>query len=263
MKIAVLMKQVPDTWSDRKLDLTTGQIDRTTAEQVADEINERALESALRHKDQDASTEIVAVTMGPTGAQAALRRALSMGADSAILVNDPSLAGSDMVRTALALASALRDIGPDLVLAGNESTDGRGGLVPAMIAEVLQFPHLPAVDRVEISDSQVTGQLQVEGAVVSVQSEYPALVSVTEQSAEARIPNFKGIMKAKKKPLDVKTLADLGIDVGPGAATAKSVMVGATERPPRNAGTKITDDGTAAQQLAEFLSSRRLLQNHQ
>lgn len=259
MKIAVLMKQVPDTWTDRKLDLTTGQIDRTTAEQVVDEISERALESALLYKDQDASTEIVAVSMGSSQAEAALRRALSMGADSAVLISDPSLVGSDMVQTSLVLASALKEIAPDLVLAGNESTDGRGGLVPAMIAEVLQFPHLPAVDHIEISGSQVAGNLQVEGAVVSVLSAYPALVSVTEQSAEARIPNFKGIMKAKKKPVDVKTLKDLAIDAGPGAANAKSVMVGATERPPKNAGTKITDDGSAAQQLADFLASRRLL----
>ncbi|XAS74306.1 electron transfer flavoprotein subunit beta/FixA family protein [Micrococcaceae bacterium Sec5.1] len=259
MKIAVLVKQVPDTWTDRRLDLTTGLIDRVTTEQVADEINERALENALRVKDQDPTVEIVVLSMGPASAETALRRALSMGADSAVLVADPSLAGSDMLQTARTLATAVESIRPDLILAGNESTDGRGGLVPAMIAEILRFPYLPALDTVEITPSEVRGSLQLDGAIASVASGYPAVVSLTEQSAEARIPNFKGIMKAKKKPIEVKSLAELGNEAGPATASARSVMVGATARPPKHAGTKITDDGTAAQQLAAFLVSRSLL----
>lgn len=259
MKIAVLVKQVQDTWSARQLDLNTGLIDRTTGEQVADEINERALENALRIKDNDPSVQVVALAMGPEEANKALRKALSMGADSAVLVDDAALAGSDMVQTSKVLAAALKLLGADLVLAGNEATDGRGGMVPAMVAELLQLPYLPALDHLEISSSGVGGTVQVDGATVSVQSAFPAVVSVTEKTAEARFPNFKGIMKAKKKPLDVKTLADLGIQAGPAAATARSVMVGATARPPKLAGQKIIDDGTAAQQLADFLVSRRLV----
>ena len=258
MKIAVLAKQVPDTWSDRRINLETGRLDRAASESVPDEINERALEAALRYKDANPGTEVILLSMGPEGTDKSLRKLLAMGADSAVLVSDEALAGSDMVQTARVLAAGVRRIAPDLLLAGNEATDGRGGMVPAMVAEILGWPVLPGLDEVAITDGSVAGTAQVDGGALRLSAGFPAAASLTERCAEARFPNFKGIMQAKKKPMEVLTLAELGIAAGPAAAQARSEMVSAAARPAKQAGPKVHDDGTAARQLADFLAGRRL-----
>lgn len=259
MKIVVLAKQVPDTWSDRKIDLESGMLDRAASEPVPDEVNERALENALQFKDANRDAEVVVVAMGPEDATKTLRKLLSMGADSAVLVSDDSLPGSDMVQTARVLAAAVGKVGADLVLAGNEATDGRGGMIPAMVAEVLGWPVLPGLDEFVIASDSVSGLAVVDGGALQLTSGYPAVVSVTEKTAEPRFPNFKGIMAAKKKPLENWSLADLSIQAGPEAASVRSVMVSATARPPKEAGPKVVDDGTAAAQLADFLAAQRLI----
>lgn len=259
MKIVVLAKQVPDTWSDRKLNLETGMLDREVSEQVPDEINERALEVALRFKDSNPDTEIVVLSMGLEDATKTLRKLLSMGADSATLVTDAALAGSDMLQTSRVLAAAVQRIAPDLVIAGNEATDGRGGMVPAMVSEILGWPVLPGLDEAIITADGISGIAQVDGGSLTLSSGLPAAASVTEKAAEARFPNFKGIMQAKKKPLETWSLADLGIEAGPDAALVRSTMVSASERPARASGPKIVDDGTAASQLADFLAGQRLI----
>lgn len=258
MKIVVLAKQVPDTWSDRKLDLETGLLDRAASEPVPDEINERALENALQYKDSQSDTEVVVVTMGPEDATKTVRKLLSMGADSGVLVTDDAVVGSDMVQTARVLAATIEKIGGvDLVVAGNEATDGRGGMVPAMVAEILSLPVLPGLEEIEISADAVSGTASVDGGTVKLSASYPAVASVTEKSAEARFPNFKGIMAAKKKPVENWTVADLGIQAGPESASVRSVMVSAAARPEKQAGPKVVDDGTAAAQLADFLAAER------
>jgi electron transfer flavoprotein beta subunit len=259
MKIVVLAKQVPDTWSDRKINLETGMLDRDASEPVPDEIDERALEVALQFKDANPDTEIVALSMGLEDTTKTLRKLLSMGADSAVLVTDAALAGSDMVQTSRVLAAAVQRIAPDLLVAGNEATDGRGGMVPAMVAEILGWPVLPSLDDVTITAEGVSGTTQVDGGSLRLSSGLPAAISVTEKSAEARFPNFKGIMQAKKKPMETWSLAELGIEAGPDAAPVRSVMVSAAARPPKEAGPKVVDDGTAASQLAEFLAAQRLI----
>lgn len=259
MKIVVLAKQVPDTWSDRKLDLETGMLDRAASEPVPDEISERTMEVALQFKDAHADTEVVAVCMGPEDASKTLRKMLSMGADSAVLVSDPVLAGSDMVQTAQVLAAVVERVGADLVLAGDQATDGRGGVVPAMVAELRGIPVLPSADQVEISESEVTGVVQAEAGALSVAAPLPVVVCVTEKAAEPRFPNFKNIMAAKKKPLETWSLADLGVQAGPEQASVRSVMVSAQARPEKQAGPKVTDDGTAAAQLVDFLAAQRLV----
>jgi electron transfer flavoprotein beta subunit len=256
MKIAVLIKQVPDTWGERRLDPTTGMLERDASDRVIDEIGERALEVALARKDDDKATEIVVATMGPAPALDALRKALSMGADSAIHVLDEALEGSDVLRTATVLAAALRRADVDLVVAGNESTDGRGGVIPAMIAELLGTPSLTNLDEVRIADGEVRGVRAVDGGTARVHAELPAVISVTERTPEARFPNLKGIMGAKRKPVEVLAAADLGVDP---AALAASVVLSTAERPPRTAGTVVADDGTAAAQLIDFLAARHLV----
>lgn len=257
MKIIVLVKQVPDTEEERRLDPSTGLLDREAAESVADEINERALEVALRYKDANKGSEVVVLTMGPASAVKALRKALSMGADSAVQVVDDALEGADIARTAAVLAAAVQRTGFDLVLTGNESTDGRGGVVPAMVAEHLGLPLLPSLNTVEIAAGTVAGEVTVEYGSLAVSAALPAVVSVTERAAEARFPNFKGIMTAKRKPLATLSLADLGLDAR--AAGGASTVLSLSERPARTAGKKIVDDGTAARELAEFLVASRLV----
>lgn len=255
MKIAVLIKQVPDTWGDRHLDLTTGRVDRTDGEQVIDEINERALEAALSYRDQHAGSTVVAVSMGPASTTAALRKALSIGADSAVHVLDDKLYGADAPITAAALAGALNAGQYDLILAGNVSTDGRSGAVPAMIAQHLDLPQLSTLDTVDISDHEVTGTRTTDFGVQTVRSGLPALITVTEQLPEARFPGFKSIMAAKKKPLTTLSLGDLNIEPGLSASRVISVA----HKAAREAGRIVVDDGTAANQLAEFLTAEHLV----
>lgn len=255
MKIIVLVKQVPDTAEERRVDPINGRVDRDATERVADEINERALEIALRRKDTDKRTEIVVLAMGPADAAQALRKALSMGADSAVHVVDDRLEGADIARTAEVLAAAAKQTGFDLLVAGNESTDGRGGVVPAMIAEHLGLPLLPSLNTVEIDAESVTGEAGIEDGALTVRSSLPAVISVTERVAEARFPNFKGIMTAKRKPLATVSLDDLGLE----SASPATVVLATSERPARVAGKKIYDDGNAGSELAEFLAAGRLI----
>lgn len=257
MKILVLIKQVPDTAEERHLNPVTGWLDREANEAVADEITERGLEVALRHKDANKGSEVVVLTVGPSSATQALRKALSMGADSAVHVVDDRLAGADIAMTAAVLAAATKRTGFDLLIAGNESTDGRGGVVPAMVAEHLELPLLPSLNTVELAADRVSGEVVLESERVSVSAALPAVVSVTEWAAEARFPNFKGIMTAKRKPLTTLSLAEL--DLEPDKVGGRSVVLGVSERPARAAGKKVIDDGTAARELADFLAAERLI----
>lgn len=258
MKIVVLMKQVPDTYEERKLDPATGILDRAASEPIIDEIGERALEMALRYKDANKGTEVVLLSMGPKSVTASLRKGLSLGADAAVHVLDESLAGADLGRTAAVLAAALTKSGYDLIVAGNESTDGRGGVMPAMIAEHLGLPHLSFLDSVEISEDRVSGARGTESGSMDVHTGLPAVVSVTERTPEVRFPNFKGILSAKKKPLTVLSLDDLGL-TSDALAGGRSVVLSTVERPTRTAGTKVVDEGNAGVDLAEFLAAGHLI----
>ncbi|MGA7206514.1 MAG: electron transfer flavoprotein subunit beta/FixA family protein [Specibacter sp.] len=255
MKIVVLIKQVPDTSDERTLDPATGWLNRDAGDNIVDEINERALEVALQVKDQDKSTEIVVLAMGPDEATKAIRKALSMGADSGIHVLDDSLAGADAARTAAVLAAALKDTAADVILAGNESTDGRGGVVPAMVAEHLGLPLVGSLASIDLASGLVSGERQGENGTLSVSCALPAVVTVTERTAEARFPNFKGILTAKRKPVTTLAVAELDVPATP----AHTVVVSTAERPARVAGTKIVDDGAAGTLLAEYLIENRLV----
>ncbi len=258
MKIYVLVKEVPDTYGDRKLDLQTGLADRGAGEVVLDEITERALETALSYADKNAGTEVVVLSMAPESSTASVRKALAIGAGSAVHVADEQLRGADLGLTAEVLAAAIRRGEPDLVITGNLSTDGSAGMIPAMLAEHLGYTQATALSAVEIGDGQITGTRTSDAGTQDITASLPAVISITEALPEARFPNFKGIMAAKKKPLEVLTLGDLGVTVDP-ATTAYTVMTTVAEKPPRAAGVKITDEGDAAAQLVEFLAQNRLV----
>lgn len=259
MKFVVLVKQVPDTGEVRKLNLQTGLLDRSGSDLIPDEITERALECALRIKDADSSTEVVALSVGPEEAEKSIRRLLAMGADRGVHIVDPSLAGSDMLQTAKVIAAAIKKEGFDVVLAGNQSTDGRGGMIPAIVAELLGVPGMPDLDAFEVTGTMVRGSFQTGEGGIQLEAPVPVVAAVTERAAEARFPTFKGIMSAKKKVVDQLSLNDLGVEAGPAYAPVRSVMVSAVTAPPKQAGITVLDDGSAAAQLAEFLESKHLL----
>ena len=258
MKIVVLVKEVPDTYGDRKLDLETGLADRGASERVLDEIGERALEVALSYAEKNADTEVVVMSMASDAATASIRKGLAMGAASAVHIVDEALAGADLGVTARTLAAAITRTGFDLVITGNLSTDGAGGVLPAMLAEHLGVPQATALSSVEISAESVQGTRATDFGTARVTAELPAVISITEALPDARFPNFKGIMAAKKKPFETLTLADLGVDVDPGTAP-QSIMTTIAEKPPRTAGVKITDEGDAGEKLAAYLIENRLV----
>lgn len=255
MNIIVLVKQVPDTWSERRIDLDSGRADRSASEPVIDEISERAIEVALALKDADKSVKVTLLTMGPSPALDALRKGLSMGADSAVHIVDDSLRGADLWVTAAVVAAAVRGREWDIVIAGNESTDGRGGLLPAMLAERLGVASLSAADSLQIEAGSVTGIRSADGLHEVLRAALPAVVSITERMPDARLPNFRGILGAKKKLVEVLSASDLAL----AETTPATVVLSTGERPPREAGTRIVDDGTGAVALADFLASRRMI----
>ena len=254
MKIVVLMKQVPDTWGERRLDPETGWVARDATDKVVDEISERALEVALAMKDRDKSVEVVLLCMGPSSATDILRRGLAMGADSAMLVSDPAIQGADLTVTAAVLTAAIRKIGFDLIIAGNESTDGRGGVIPSMVAEHLGIRSLTALDSVEMG-AVVRGVRTTENGSFTAHAALPAVISVTERTPEARFPSFKGVLTSKRKPLTVTTASELGVEVSRRA----SVIHGVQARPARIAGQKVTDNGNGGEEIAAFLATNRLI----
>jgi len=257
MKIVVLVKEVPDTYAERKLDLETGLADRAASEAVLDEIGERALEVALAYADSN-DAEVVVLSMAPDSAAATIRKALAMGASSAVHVADPALAGADLALTARTLAAAIRRTGFDLVVTGNLSTDGNGAVLPAMLAELLDVPNATALSSVEITPESVSGTRNTDDSTMRVTAMLPAVVSITEALPTARFPNFKGIMAAKKKPFETLVAADLGIEPHD-FSVAMSIMTAIAEKPPRTAGVKINDEGDGGTKIAEFLIENRLV----
>lgn len=260
--IVVLIKQVPDTWSERKLSEGDWTLDREAADAVLDEINERAVEEALLIKEREGGDSTVTVlTAGPERATEAIRKALSMGADKAVHLKDDGLHGSDVVQTGWALARALGTIeGTELVIAGNEATDGTGGAVPAVIAEYLGLPQLTHVRKLSVEGGKVTGERETDDGVFGLEAALPAVVSVNEKINEPRFPSFKGIMAAKKKEVLVYTLADLGVDPETvGVANAGTTVTSSTPKPPRTAGERIADEGDGGTKIAAYLVSNKVI----
>ncbi|RLU89161.1 electron transfer flavoprotein subunit beta [Streptomyces griseocarneus] len=260
LRIVVTVKYVPDATGDRHFaeDLT---VDRDDVDGLLSELDEYAVEQALQIKEAaDDDAEITVLTVGPEDAKDALRKALSMGADKAVHVEDDDLHGTDALGTSLVLAKALEHVGYDLVVSGMASTDGGMGVVPAMLAERLGVPQVTLLSEVAVADGKVTGRRDGDAASEQLEASLPAVVSVTDQSGEARYPSFKGIMAAKKKPVESLDLSDLGIEaeeVGLEAAWTK--VDEATERPARTAGTVVKDEGEGGKQLAEFLAGQKFI----
>ena len=259
MNIVVLVKQVPDTWAERRLSESDRTLDRESVDAVMNEIDEYAVEEALRLKEAHGG-EVTVLTMGPERATETIRKALSMGADKAVHVSDPALHGSCAIQTAETLAAALGTLEYDLVVCGSESTDARLSIMAALLSEQLGVPQLSGARKVEVDGPTVTIERQTETGYDRVQGSTPAVVSVVEKINEPRYPSFKGIMAAKKKPVTTVTVADLGLDPSAvGLDSATSEVVEFTSRPPRQAGQVVKDEGDGGVKLAEFLAAQKLI----
>jgi electron transfer flavoprotein beta subunit len=259
MNIVVCMKQVPDTEVERSLVPGDNTVDRAGVDGVINYLDEFAIEEALKIREAHGG-EVAILTMGPEKAADSIRKALSMGADKAAHVIDDALAGSDAVASSLALAEALKVIGFDLVVFGSESTDARTGVVPAMVAERLGVPQLTLAGKVDISGSEVTIRRVTDDGVATVTGSLPAVISVNEKINEPRYPTFKGIMAAKKKPVQVLTLGDLSVSAGSvGLENAASWVEDFSTRPPRQAGVVVKDEGDGGSKAAGFLAERKFI----
>ncbi|MCB9413603.1 MAG: electron transfer flavoprotein subunit beta/FixA family protein [Actinobacteria bacterium] len=259
MKIVVCVKQVPDTWAEKKLNPADSTLDRASVDAVVNELDEYAIEEALQLAEANGG-EVVVLSMGPDRATESIRKALSMGAARGVHVLDDALHGSCAMGTSKALAKAIEAEAPDLVVFGSESTDARMSVVPAMVAERLGYPQLTFANKVEIDGGTVKIQRITEAGYDEVEAAGPAVVSVVEKINEPRYPNFKGIMAAKKKPIDTKALADLGLAADEvGTAGASTAVVEFADAPPRAAGQIVTDDGNGGVKIAEFLSTQKFI----
>ncbi|MFC9733989.1 electron transfer flavoprotein subunit beta/FixA family protein [Streptomyces roseolus] len=259
LRIVVCVKYVPDATGDRKFadDLT---VDREDVDGLLSELDEYAVEQALQIAEEADDAEVTVLTVGPEDARDALRKALSMGADKAVHVDDESIHGSDVMATSLVLAKAIEKTGYDLVIAGMASTDGTMGVLPAILAERLGVPQVTLLSEVKVEDGVVTGRRDGDTASEQLQASLPAVVSVTDQSGEARYPSFKGIMAAKKKPVEELELDDLDIDEDEvGLEGSWTAVDSADERPARTAGTIVKDEGEGGKQLAEYLASQKFI----
>ncbi len=259
MNIVVCVKQVPDTWAEKKLSDSDKTVDREGVEGVMNELDEYAVEEALKIKEAHGG-EVTVLTMGPEKAVETIRKALSMGADKAVHIVDPALHGSDALATSYAIAQALGTVDHDLVILGVESTDARMSVLPAMLAERLGAAQLTFARKVEVTDGKVTIERQTDTGYDVVEGSTPAVVSVVEKINEPRYPSFKGIMAAKKKPLTTLTLADAGIDASRvGLDGSGTSVADVTARPPKAAGQIVKDEGDGGSKLAEFLIAQKIV----
>jgi electron transfer flavoprotein beta subunit len=251
MKIAVCVKQVPE--GNKRLDPATKRLDRS-GEGALNAFDAHAVEEALRVKDHSGEGEVVLVSMGPPKAADALRKALAMGADRAVLVSDDGAAGADLVGTSRVLAAALEREQPDLVLFGQQAADADGAVLWSAVAERLRRPVISQVAELTVADGKARGKRQTEFGYDVIEAQLPAVVAVSDAINEPRYPSLKGIMGAKSKPQETVTLTDLGVEAG-----AKTEVLELSDPPPRGETKKLEDDGNAAAQIVEFLAERRLI----
>ena len=247
------VKAVPDAAAGRRLDPATKRLDRSSELAISD-FDAYAVEEALRLKEAAGEGEVVVVSMGPERALDALRKALAMGADRAVLVTDSALEGADLLGTTAALAGALEKESADLVLFGQQSADGGGAVLWAAVAEKLRQPVISQASELTVADGSVTGKRQTEFGYDTIRAPLPAIVAVSDAINTPRYPSLKGIMGAKKKPQETLSAAEVG-----GAGAVGTTVVALSPPPARGEARKIEDDGTAAEKIVEFLAEKRLV----
>jgi electron transfer flavoprotein beta subunit len=259
VKIAVCVKEVPDAAVHKHIDPSTKRLDRS-GEGALNHFDTQAVEEALKIKEAQGDGEVVLVSLGPASALDSLRKALAMGADRAVLLSDDAAAGSDLVATSRALAAVLEREGAELVLFGQQANDSDGAVLWAAVAERLRRPVISQVAELTVSEGKVRGKRQTEFGYDLIEAPLPVVVAVSDAINEPRYPSLKGIMGAKKKPQETLSAADLGLDSGNlGEQGSGTTVLALSDPPPRGDARKIEDDGSAAQQIVDFLAERKLL----
>ena len=259
MKIAVCVKDVPDPGPSRRIDPGTLRMDRS-GDRSLNAFDLNAVEQALRIKESAGEGEVVLVSLGAGKALDSIRKGLAMGADRAVLVSDDAAAGSDLVATSYVLAAALGAESPDLILFGQQASDGDGAVLWAAVADRLKFPVISQISELEVDGGTVTAKRQTEFGYDKIEAALPAVLAVSDALNEPRYPSLKGIMGAKKKPQEVKTLADVGVAADrAGEAGSRTTVISLSPPASRGDTLKIEDDGTAAQKILDFLVERKLV----
>jgi electron transfer flavoprotein beta subunit len=257
MNIVVCVKQIPDPAAPQSLD-ASHNLNRS-GKLILDEADTYGVEMALQLVDKAGAGEVTVVSMGSASDVAGLRNALAMGAAKAVIVSDDALRGTDALGTAKVLAAVIKRESPDLVLAATESSDGYTGTTPVQIAELLGFPSITFAKSVAIDGSTLKVERQTESGYDEVTAPLPAMVTVTAGVVEPRYASFKGIMAAKSKPLEILSVADLGLAEQTGANGARQEITDVVVAESRDAGEKYVDEGDGAQRIVGFLESIKVL----
>jgi len=263
LKICVLVKEVPDAAVEKRMDPSTGRLDRS-GEKNLNPFDTHAIEAAMQIKEGGTVQvdEVVAVTMGPESAQRALHKAVSLGADRSVQLTDDALAGSDVCASGYALAQVLKKESPDLVLLGQQSDDGECYTMGAVVADHLEMPSLTQVIKIDTVEGKLTCERQAEYGYDTVEVELPAVISVGDAINEPRYPSLKAIMGAKKKQLDKLSAADAGVEAGRiGEDGSRTKVVGLNPPPPKEKGTIIEDEDTneTVEKIVAWLDERKLI----
>jgi electron transfer flavoprotein beta subunit len=263
VKICVLVKEVPDAAVQKRIDQSTGRMDRG-GEKNLNPYDTHAIEAAMQVREGGAVEvdEIVAVTMGPSSAVRALHKAVSLGADRSVHLSDDALAGSDVAATGYALAKTLERESPDLVLLGQQSDDGECYTIGAVVADHLKMPSLTQVIKMEVAEGKLTCERQAEYGYDTVEVALPAVISVGDAINEPRYPSLKAIMGAKKKQLDAVAIGDVGIEAGRVGADGSRVVCGEFKSPPEKAGGTIIEDedtNETVEKILAWLDERKLI----
>jgi electron transfer flavoprotein beta subunit len=258
MKVAVCVKEVPESSAPRRIDPATLRLDRS-GEGTLNPWDLSAIEEGLRLVEAGGG-EVVAVSMGPERAAASLRKALAMGADRAVLVADDAAAGADLVATSRVLAKTLEREGADLVLFGQQGSDSDGAVLWAAVADRLRLPLISQAATLEIADGRATVRRQTEYGYDVIQAPLPCVVAVSDAINEPRYPSLKGIMGAKKKPQETIALAELGVSPDEaGEAGSGTVVRELKQPPPRGESVVVEDDGSAPQRIVDYLAEQKLV----
>ena len=254
MNILVCLKQVPDTETQIKVAPDGISIATDNIKWIINPYDEYAVEEALRLKEKFGG-EVTIIGAGPNRVTESIRTALAMGADKGILVDDPAITGSDSLGIAKILSAAIKELDYDIILCGKQGMDDDYGIVGSLLAELLGIPQISVVVKLEVSEdaSTIKAHREVEGATLVIESPLPALITAQKGLNEPRYASLPGIMKAKKKPLDVKTIADLGLDASQvGESGAKIQIMQITPPEEREAG-KIVEGETPQEMAANLV----------
>jgi electron transfer flavoprotein beta subunit len=251
VELIVCLKQVPDTEAMIKVGGDGKSIDESEIKWVMNPYDEFAVEEALQIKEAQGGT-VTVMAVGPAKTVEALRTALAMGADQAVHIDDEAALGGDEYSAAMAFSAAIKGMDCDLVLTGQRTVDDDRGQLGGLLGELLSVPCVSVINKLDVADGALTAERPVEGGILVIKASLPAVITAQKGLNEPRYASLPGIMKAKKKPLEAKKLADLGLDAAQAGAAGALVEVVKMTPPPERAAGQVIDGETAADKAAKL-----------